>query len=94
MSLQTGDIAYLRYGSDNKWHWGFFSPVASTLVGFDADALTQFKAISSMAAAVTRVFGNSPARTIQTQVDATTQIFLGEIANLHRMNAVSNRRTK
>lgn len=49
MSLQTGDIAYLRYGSDNKWHWGFFSPVASTLVGFDADALTQFKALNTMA---------------------------------------------
>lgn len=49
MSLQTGDIAYLRYGSDAKWHWGFFSPVASTLVGFDADAITQFKALSALA---------------------------------------------
>lgn len=51
MSLQTGDIAYLRYGSDSKWHWGFFSPVASTLVGFDADAITQFKALSALATA-------------------------------------------
>jgi hypothetical protein len=35
----TGDTAILRFGSDNKWHWFFLTPSASSMLGFDSSAI-------------------------------------------------------
>lgn len=45
----TGDTAILRYGSDNKWHWFFLTPSASSMLGFDSSAVAVTPAVSGFA---------------------------------------------
>lgn len=41
----SGDIAILRYGSDNLWHWAFYAVGASTALNFDVSGTTKISAL-------------------------------------------------
>lgn len=41
-----GDTAVLRFGNDNKWHWFFLTPQASSMLGFDGSVVATTDLIS------------------------------------------------
>lgn len=63
----SGDTAVLRFGNDNKWHWFFLTPQASSMLGFDGSVVATTDLISLFATAAQGIKADSA---LQSQVNA------------------------